>query len=59
MQIHTNTDTYKYGYIQYGYIRELVKDFGVYVKFVDLEQAEQLSKGTLNGLMRALVCLWY
>ena len=39
--------------------RELVKGFGVYVSFVDLEQAEQSSKNTATGLMRAIISLWY
>ena len=39
--------------------RELVKGFGVYIHFVDLEQAEQTSKNTATGLMRALIQVWY
>ena len=31
----------------------------MYAKFVDLEQAEQGSKNTATGLMRALMGLWY
>lgn len=33
----------------------MVDGFGVYVAYVDLEQAEQCSKNTGTGLMRALV----
>lgn len=32
-----------------------MKDFGVYVKYVDPEAAEQTSKGTPTGLIRALI----
>ena len=39
--------------------RELVKDFGVYVKFVDLELFEQSSKCSATGLMRNLIGIWY
>lgn len=39
--------------------RELVKGFGIYIKYVDLEQAEQTSKNTATGLMRALMSVWY
>lgn len=39
--------------------RELVKDFGVYVKFVDLELFEQSSKSSATGLMRNLIGIWY
>jgi hypothetical protein len=35
--------------------RELIKGFGIYIKYVDLEQAEQTSKNTATGLMRALM----
>ena len=33
--------------------------FGVYVCFVDLELAEQLSKNSATGLMRGLISRWY
>lgn len=36
-----------------------MKDFGVYVKFVDLELFEQSSKTTATGLMRNLIGIWY
>ena len=39
--------------------RELVKGFRVYISFVELEQAEQSSKNSATGLMRALVQVWY
>lgn len=39
--------------------RELVKDFGVYVKYVDLELFEQSSKSSATGLMRNLIGIWY
>ncbi len=39
--------------------KELVDSFGVYVKYIDLEQAEQGSKNSATGLMRALIALWY
>ena len=31
----------------------------MYIKFVDLENAEQRSKNTATGLMRALISVWY
>ena len=31
----------------------------MYVKFVDLEHAEQCSKTSATGLMRALLLIWY
>ena len=31
----------------------------MYIKYVELEQAEKLSKGTPAGLIRALMSLWY
>ena len=40
-------------------IRELIKGFGIYIKYVDLKQAEQTSKNTVTGLMRALMSIWY
>jgi hypothetical protein len=39
--------------------KELVEGFGVYIKFVQLEQAEQCSKNSPTGLMRALIATWY
>ena len=39
--------------------KELVKDFGVYIKFVDLEQCEQSSKQSGTGLMRSLISIFY
>ena len=39
--------------------RELIKGFGIYIKYVDLEQAEQTSKNTATGLMQALMSVWY
>ena len=39
--------------------KELVKGFGVYIKYVDLEQCEQTSKNSPTGLMRALMSIWY
>ena len=39
--------------------KELVAGFGVFVKYVDLELAEQLSKNTPTGLMRSLISIWY
>jgi len=39
--------------------RELVDSFGVYIKYVDLEMAEQQSKNSATGLMRALISHWY
>ena len=39
--------------------RELVKGFGVYIKYIDLEHAEQAGKNTPTGLMRALLSTWY
>ncbi len=35
--------------------KELVDGYGVYAKFVKLEQAEQCSKNTATGLMRAIM----
>ena len=39
--------------------RELVKNFGVYVNFVDLEQCEQSSKKSPTGLIRGLSSIWH
>ena len=36
-----------------------MKDFGVYVKYVDLELFEQSSKSSATGLMRNLIGIWY
>ena len=38
---------------------ELVPGFGVYIKYIDLEQAEQTSKSSATGLMRALISVFY
>ena len=35
-----------------------MKDFGVYVKYVDLELFEQSSKSSAIGLMRNLIGIW-
>ena len=37
--------------------KELVEGFGVYIKFVDLEQCEHSSKSTATGMMRALISI--
>ena len=39
--------------------RELVEGFGVYIKYVALEQAEQTCKNSATGLMRTLIGVWY
>ena len=39
--------------------RELVKNFGVYVRFIDLEQSERSCKSTLTGLMQNLISIWH
>ena len=39
--------------------QELIKGFGIYIKYVNLEQTEQTSKNTATGLMRALMSVWY
>ena len=36
-----------------------MKDFGVYVKYVELEHFEQSSKNSPTGLMRNLISIWY
>ena len=36
-----------------------MEGFGVYIKFVDLEMAEQQCKNSPTGLMRALIGIWY
>ena len=38
---------------------ELVDGFGVYIKYIDLEQCEQCSKHSATGLTRALIAVWY
>ena len=49
-----------YLHFHYSFQRkELVKDFGVYIKFVDLEQCEQSSKQGGTGLMRHLISIFY
>ena len=37
--------------------RELVENLGVYVKYIDLEHAVQLSKISATGLMRRLITM--
>ena len=39
--------------------KELVQGFGVYIRYVDLEQAEQQSKNSATGLMRSLMSVYY
>ena len=39
--------------------KEIVPGFGVYIKYVELEQAEQTSKASATGLMRALMSVFY
>ena len=39
--------------------RELIDGFGVYIKYIDLEQCEQSSKHSATGSMRALIAVWY
>ena len=39
--------------------KELVEGFGVYIKYVDVEQCEQTSKNSPTGLMKALMSIWY
>ncbi len=34
-------------------------DFGVYVRFVDLERCEMTSKSSPTGLMRSVMSMWY
>jgi len=36
-----------------------VEGFGVYIRYVDLEMAEQQCKTSPTGLMRALIGVWY
>ena len=35
--------------------KELVDGFGVYIRFVELEQAEQCGKNSATGLMKKLI----
>lgn len=39
--------------------KELVKGFGVYAKFVHVEQCEQNCKTSATGLIRSLISIWY
>ena len=36
-----------------------MEGFGVYVRYMDLEQAEQCCKNSATGLMRGLISIYY